>query len=187
MSMTISDANAVQCLLTHVLAPGRSGDDDAAALEQAAYLADRSYRVLSAGRRGDDVRAAWPALAEPTPADAVRTALVIPASPERPVRTVAWSGDALLEVLYREIGCSTVDMLPGRLPDGGAIALWVDDEAWLQAPRPAENPRAVRLLQLRAPLLGNVVVTGGVDAAGATLGLTDAQVLALTELCAVTA
>lgn len=61
--MNITEANHVQFLLDWVLGlekPSGGYWTDEQAREMAAYLADRSYKVLSAGMTGVHVHASWP-------------------------------------------------------------------------------------------------------------------------------
>lgn len=64
MALTVADANRINTVLrwlvgrprTWVPSPGAMDD----VRDAAVALAERSYRILSAGMRGDDVRRAWP-------------------------------------------------------------------------------------------------------------------------------
>lgn len=61
--MNITEANNVQWLLDWVLGvekPGGGRWDEDDAREFAVFLADRSYKALSAGMNGDQVRTSWP-------------------------------------------------------------------------------------------------------------------------------
>lgn len=61
MPMSIGDANDVQVVLG--LLSGRSGWDDEGIRASVARLADRSYGVLSAGRRADELARRCPSAA----------------------------------------------------------------------------------------------------------------------------
>jgi hypothetical protein len=108
----------------------------------------------------------------------VRTGLVVPAGGDRPTRTVTWTGDALLELLYGEIGCDTVDAL-----QHDDLTVWVADDGWYREPRLPRNRRIEKLLAVDDPLLGAAVITGTADADGVTLGLDAAELARLISLC----
>jgi hypothetical protein len=89
---------------------------------------------------------------------------VIPAQMSEPVRMLEWTAeDDLLPLLYREIGCRTVEAfgLPGN------TAVWVDEDG-LFVDAPERNFRVEALvasygLDLSGPVVGTAVLTGGPD------------------------
>lgn len=93
------------------------------------------------------------------------------------IRVNNWPLD-LLQHAYREIGCSCVT----TVALGASLTLWCDDEGLL-ASAPQANQLATSLCifhdPLQSVLVGNVVITGGVDAEGDTHPLTPDQVAAL--------
>lgn len=123
------------------------------------------------------------------------TALVLPAGELpgngdlHPPRTVTWGGTsgALLDLLYREIGCDCVDSSPDLWTPDGAVRMWGDDEGLLRRPV-AHNDRALaicRALGYDTPDVGGTVVfTGGTDAEGDTLTVPDGFVERIRESCA---
>jgi hypothetical protein len=77
--------------------------------------------------------------------------------------------DTLLHELYESIGCQMVEAV--YLPD---FTIWVDEEGLLQD-SPQVNVGATQFASHRLrhpmPLVGNCVITGGIDDEGHTLGL----------------
>ena len=63
-----------------------------------------------------------------------------------PPRTATWDGasNSLLALLYREIGCDTVDSSPDLATPDGPVRMWVDDEGLLRQPV-AHNDRATAI------------------------------------------
>lgn len=55
--MNITEANAVNVLLRHVL--DDTADDDARLREASVYLAGQAHKSLHAGLRSEDIEAAW--------------------------------------------------------------------------------------------------------------------------------
>lgn len=58
--MNISEANAVNDVLTLLLQPGGRSVTEGDAWTAAEMLAERAYKALSAGLRGDEVTRLWP-------------------------------------------------------------------------------------------------------------------------------
>lgn len=111
-------------------------------------------------------------------------AVVVPTDGD--IKIIALEDDDLA-MYYREIGCTTVevvtlDALPLGVADG--LHMWVDEDGQF-VPEPRLNPRAtgVALAARRGRFLtlyvGVAVFTGGADEEGETLGLTwaDAEVI----------
>lgn len=102
--------------------------------------------------------------------------------PTGPGHDAHWTVDGqLLALLYREIGCDSVDSVTVNSP-AGLLSVWVDDMGLLTA-SPAYNDRVLafcRAYGANLPALaGTVVFTGGPLPDGSTPGLTDDQV----QLC----
>lgn len=97
----------------------------------------------------------------------------------------------LLSTLYWAIGCELVDLvrlagdrLTEKVAPGGELSLWVDDEGMFRVAGPNRRYHSVALefgLQQRL-LFGPVVITGGADEDGDTLGLTPDQALHLMAI-----
>lgn len=94
-----------------------------------------------------------------------------------------------LEALYKAIGCTTVDVV--RLVDAGSrrpgLDMWVDDDGlYTQPANWTATLLAGRLAgrDVRQTINGNVVLTGGADGHGRTLGLTEGQDRVLAEMAA---
>lgn len=100
--------------------------------------------------------------------------VVVPADPRADAYTVEWEQDAhLLPLLYREIGCDSVDSFRIRLPFAD-LTVWVDDTGLL-AEAPAYNDRLLRLAHslgyMADSLAGTALITGPVTEAGDMTGL----------------
>jgi hypothetical protein len=95
------------------------------------------------------------------------TALLIPADPAAPHRTLTWDGDGLLPVLYRELGDElTAATVAPAGPVPGGLRLWGQDRALLVAD-PDYNDRAIAICRhfgYQVPALaGPIVFLGAVD------------------------
>lgn len=118
------------------------------------------------------------------------TAIVIPDDETQPIGEITWDADDdLLDLFYATIGCRYVETGPAiGDAEGTRLYFWLDEEGKLER-RPI-NPRATALahaLGWSADLLvGPVVLTGGADPEGNTLGLTNTQYQALTTLLTMT-
>lgn len=92
------------------------------------------------------------------------TALVVP--PDGPTREIEWPAEGeQLATLYREIGCTTVTVVPTGYDD---VTVWADDEGLFVA-EPEINPAAS--MMCGQPIVGTVVVTGPAGPDGETLPL----------------
>ncbi|MFB7346134.1 DUF3846 domain-containing protein [Streptomyces hydrogenans] len=95
-------------------------------------------------------------------------------------KVIDWPAESAqnLRTLYAEIECDRVDAVDITR----TLTMWVDDEGAIVS-NPSENAFAGLLIYRYAtppqPYFGNVIFTGGVDAEGNTLGLTDDQTLEL--------
>lgn len=90
------------------------------------------------------------------------------------VREEQWTEGRFLEEARRVMKCSTVDLVRY----GRGMDIWIDDEGLLK------NPRRFTWWQRGergATLAGNLVITGGDDGEGNTLG-TDMTVEALSQM-----
>lgn len=103
-------------------------------------------------------------------------ALVVPAAADQPCTVIEWEhGGELLGLLYGSIGCESIDSFRLHL-DGDELTGWVDDVGWYVA-EPKHNERIHTLAAglgqpRRYPVMGTVVLTGGDDSIGDTVGLT---------------
>ena len=104
-------------------------------------------------------------------------AIVLPAEISTPHRVIDWpypSSRATLDLLYREIGCECVDASPSIPTPFGTLTYWVDDEGLFAEPV-RHNDRGIALMRslgYHVPdIAGTMVITGGADASGDTLGL----------------
>ena len=115
-------------------------------------------------------------------------AVVVPVDPGEPPRVIFWSAQQALAILYREIGCTGVDLRVVGEP--GVLGVWVDDEGVFR-PEWAANGRAAWLARVvgGSALLvaGTVVLTlAEPDADGDTRGLSRASAERLAGIVAAT-
>ncbi|MFH8439308.1 DUF3846 domain-containing protein [Streptomyces sp. NPDC018007] len=106
-----------------------------------------------------------------------RFALVL--RPDGVFKVIDWPKDGHLPILYREIGCTAVDVVDLSR----TLSMWLDDEGLINGSD--ANCAATILYALHhAPhqtYHGTVVLTGGTDRHGDTLGLTKDKVAELLE------
>jgi hypothetical protein len=116
-----------------------------------------------------------------------RTALVLPTAFSDLPRAVTWTGERLLDVLYREIGTDCVDSSPDLETPYGRMRMWVADDGLLQA-EIDHNDRAIaicRAVGYNVPDVGGIAVfTGGTGRMGETLGLPDQLRDRISGICA---
>lgn len=93
------------------------------------------------------------------------------------MRTVAdIEAETLLRYSQKAVG-GLVDVVNVKSPSVGELSVWVNDEG-LYDEEAVLNPFATALCAERGfavPIVGDVVITGGVDAVGNTKGLTQRQ------------
>ncbi|MEV7275291.1 DUF3846 domain-containing protein [Streptomyces bacillaris] len=92
---------------------------------------------------------------------------------------IEWPTDGHLEILYRAIVCDRVDAV--RISP--KLTMWIDDEG-LITEAPINRSATILYALHKEPhqhYVGNVVITGGADHEGETLGLTKDEIAALVE------
>lgn len=86
-----------------------------------------------------------------------------------------------LHALYREIGCDLVDVVALTTH----VDMWVDDEGMLrQEVNWVATALAYQYGSMTQKFFGNVVLTGGCDAGGATESLTPIAITAVRDVLA---
>lgn len=101
---------------------------------------------------------------------------VLPTDTTQAGHVIEWGAPGeLLPLLYREIGTDCVDHGTVVLP-GGELTIWVDDTG-LTVPHPDYNDHALGIARgggwNAVAIAGTVVITGGCDRFGNTLGLSE--------------
>ncbi|MFE3519683.1 DUF3846 domain-containing protein [Streptomyces sp. NPDC059166] len=84
-----------------------------------------------------------------------------------------------LEILYRAIDCQAVD----AVDISPRLTMWLNDEG-LMTDAPVNRPATILYAIHNEPhqhYVGNVVITGGTDPRGETLGLTNEDIAGLIE------
>jgi len=111
------------------------------------------------------------------PAGSQHWAIVVPPDVTAEYRVIKWpyqQDGATLAVLHREIGCDCVDASPRMQTPHGQFEFWCDDVGLL-AEDYQHNDRMIVLARVVGypvrDIAGTVVLTGGTDPAGHTLGL----------------
>lgn len=104
-------------------------------------------------------------------------AVVIYPDTTKYAEVIEWEDGALLDFLYRTIGCDCVDSGPLLQTHIGEMIFWVDDTGLVNGSEPEYNDYAIGIARASgwpvAALAGVVVVTGGNDCIGTTLGLSE--------------
>ncbi|MEU8701679.1 DUF3846 domain-containing protein [Streptomyces sp. NPDC048680] len=94
-------------------------------------------------------------------------------------QAIDWPTDGHLNILYTGIGCTAVD----AVDVSPTLTMWIDDEGLING-SPVNRPATILYAINKEPhqhYHGNVVITGGTDRHGETLGLTEDQVTSLVE------
>lgn len=94
------------------------------------------------------------------------------------------AGGWVLEGLYGVIGCRCVDVVR-LVPGVRGVDMWLDDEGMFCGVVNGPATGLARVFGFRwQPYFGTVVVTGGADEAGDTVGLGDGDLALVRELLA---
>lgn len=104
-------------------------------------------------------------------------AVVIYPGTTKRAEAIEWQNGKLLSFLYETIGCDCVDSGPLLQTHVGEMIFWVDDTGLVNGSAPEYNDYAIGIARACgwpvAALAGVVVVTGGYDCVGHTLGLSE--------------
>ena len=112
-------------------------------------------------------------------------AVVIHPDLTKAAEVIEWEDGRLLDLLYSTIGCDCIDKGPVLETGIGQMVFWVDDVGLVSSTEPEYNDYAIALARACGwpvgALAGIVVVTGGHDCVGHTLGLSDPLVDQITQ------
>ncbi|GAA3015412.1 DUF3846 domain-containing protein [Streptomyces fulvorobeus] len=94
-------------------------------------------------------------------------------------QVIDWPTEGHLPILYKGIGCTHVD----AVDISPRLTMWIDDSGLIDG-APVNRAATILYAIHREPhqhYYGDVVITGGVDRHGETLGLTSEEIINLVE------